>query len=199
MAVTFTAPTCWPVQGWAVFRFTQGSWRLVMVRRYAFLIPPLVAVGAGIRETAPVFRQGDNRCNPSGGRQARIWRWNGSRFTATPWKVTPAKGKARTAAEFFSPSRNLGCEVSDDVNGARAACLSFRPPLDVTMGLDGRLKICRGCTGNLGEGAFVLAYGKQVTIGRFRCFSMRSGMKCIVIRTGKGFMINAAGVTKVGQ
>src|SRR4051812_21238261 len=30
MAVTIAAPTCWPTQNWAVFRFTAGDWQLVL-------------------------------------------------------------------------------------------------------------------------------------------------------------------------
>jgi hypothetical protein len=71
------------------------------------------------------------------------------------------------------------------------------------LGLDGSLKICRGglrCTSDFGEKPTPqeLAYGAQVTVGRFRCLSLRSGMRCVVIRTGKGFLINAAGVARVG-
>ena len=83
MAVTIGAPTCWGVQRWAVFDFTRGKWRLVL-DEVAFIFR-LDAIGTDIRETAPVFRKGDPRCAPSGGKHARIWHWNGTRFTAGPW------------------------------------------------------------------------------------------------------------------
>src|SRR5207247_1447990 len=66
MVITFTAPTCWPIQRWAVFRRTGGAWRLA-VDVPAYLYPPLVAVGSDIRETTAVSRPGDPRCVPSGG------------------------------------------------------------------------------------------------------------------------------------
>lgn len=139
MVVAFTAPTCWPFQTWAVFRRTGGVWRLVMVQRYAFVFLPLVAVGSDIRETAPVFRRSDSRCNPSGGRHARIWHWNGARFTAGAWKQATPPTRA-TAAAFLSPSGNLFCEIG----GSSVYCQSVKLPHSVRMGLDGRLTICSG-------------------------------------------------------
>jgi hypothetical protein len=202
MAITIGAPTCWGIQRWAVFSFTGGAWQLVLDR--SEFIFPLVAVGADIRVTTPVFRPGDPRCIPSGGSHARIWHWNGASFTAGPWKqVTP--GTAKTKAYFFSPSRNISCEMSDDRKRAHGViCQSNKPPRFVSMGLDGRLTICRGigCVGNPGvtdvPSPTVLAYGRQISVGRFRCLSQRSGVTCTVIRSGKGLLINSTGVTRVG-
>jgi hypothetical protein len=204
MAITIAAPTCWGTQRWAVFGFTAGAWQLVLDQRE--FIFPLVAVGSDIRETAPVFRPGDPRCIPSGGRHARIWHWNGSSFTAGPWKqVTP--GTPAKVASFYSPSHNLSCEMGDDpgIRGSYVYCQSWKHPHSVRMGLNGRLKICRGgtittthCLGNPGENTPTLGYGKQITVGRFRCQSLRSGVRCTVIRSGKGFLINSTGVSRVG-
>jgi hypothetical protein len=71
----------------------------------------------------------------------------------------------------------------------------------VQMGLDGGLTICRGtnCEGNIGEHTPTLAYGKLVTVGPFRCRSEQAGVTCIVIKSGKGFLANSAGVTPVGH
>jgi hypothetical protein len=108
----------------------------------------------------------------------------------------------RTTASFYSPSHNLGCELDDRRAGVpnEVYCQSLKAPHSVRMGLDGRLKICRGeqCLGNPGEHTPTLAYGRQVTVGRFRCFSLRAGVKCLVIRSGKGFLIDKAGVRRVG-
>jgi hypothetical protein len=79
-----------------------------------------------------------------------------------------------------------------------------QPPRSVGLSLNGRLQICRGlkCVGNPGEGDVppirLLPYGKSSTVGRFRCRSQRIGVTCVVIRTGKGFLINRSGVTRVG-
>lgn len=110
---------------------------------------------------------------------------------------------ARTTASFYSPSSNLSCEMDDRRAGVPNGvyCQSVKKPHSVTMGLDGRLRICRNpvlCLGNAGEHTPVLAYGRQVTVGRFRCFSLQSGVKCVVTSSGRGFLINASGITKIG-
>jgi hypothetical protein len=203
MAMTIAAPTCWSPQRWAVFSFTSGAWQLVLdQRRFIF---PLVAVGADIRETAPVFRQGDPHCIPSGGTHARTWHWDGTRLTAGPWKqVTKGEPKRRW---FFSPSGYLSCAMGDDSRFRAAACQSLGPPKKVTpqkvsLNAAGRLTICRGSVsrcklGNAGE-APTLGYGRQITVGRFRCRSQRSGVRCTVIRSGKGFLISRDSVRRVG-
>jgi hypothetical protein len=124
-------------------------------------------------------------------------------------RVTPGATAATTtakAASFYSPSHNLSCEI-DDGHAAlvRVYCQSLNPPHSVQMGLDGQLKICSGasaatrCLGNAGEHTPILGYGKQVTVGRFRCRSEQAGVTCTVVRSGKGFLINTAGVTPVGK
>ena len=206
MAVTIgAAPTCWPIQSWALFSRTGGRWRLVM-QRNAFIDPPLVAVGADIRETAPVFRHGDPRCVPSGGSRAHVWHWNGSRLIAGPWRqVTP--GATVRRASFFSPSRSVGCDMADDpadVNRPGVYCRSRDQLHAADLRLDGRLYICRGtaaapCIGGAGTGGITLAYDKQITVGRFRCESLQIGVRCKVIESGKGFLINRDRVTRVGS
>ena len=67
----------------------------------------LTAAGSDIRETVSIYRAGDPRCCPSGGKKARIWRWNGTRLVAGPWRqVTPG---AATSGYFKTPSGNIVC------------------------------------------------------------------------------------------
>ena len=194
MAVGIAAPTCWPIQGWAVFSVVNGSWQLVLNPGQDFLFP-LVAVGSGIREIVPVSRATDPRCIPSGGAKARLWHWNGSSLVAGAWK------RIRTQAEFYSPSRNLGCEM-DDYRGdipSEVYCQSFRSPHSVRLHLNGALKQCSGqrCLGNAGEHTPKLAYGRQITLGRFRCLSRRVGVECVVISSGKGFLIDSRRTSRI--
>jgi len=118
---------------------------------------------------------------------------------AAPTTVQPLE-----AAQVYSPSANLECALTDSPQfGSEVFCQSLKPPHWVRMLPNGSLKICRGglrCTSDFGERPTPrkLVYGAQVTVGRFRCSSLRSGMRCVVIRTGKGFLINAAGVARVG-
>jgi len=194
-------PTCWPSQEWVVFSLTGGEWKLVLDRSQ-FIQPPLVAVGGDIRETAPIFRPGDARCIPTGGSHARLWHWDGTRFVAGPWRqVKPPEPIG--IAQLYSPSRNLRCGMLDSARFGvpGVTCWSLKPEHRVSMNVNGQLNICRaGCTADFGESPRpqLLAYGKQITVGRFRCYSLRAGIKCVVIRSGKGFVINRDGVRKVG-
>jgi hypothetical protein len=107
-----------------------------------------------------------------------------------------------TYAGFLSPSHNLSCELADrDVRGSYVHCQSVKAPHSVRMGSDGRLKICRGtrCLSNAAENTATLNCGKQMTVGRFRCRSQRSGVRCTVIRSGKGFLIHGKGVRRIGR
>jgi hypothetical protein len=202
MAVAIAAPTCWPTQNWAVFRFTAGGWQLVL-NQPAYLSSPLVAVGSDIRETTGVHRSGDPRCFFNGGTHARIWHWNGTRLIAGSWKqVTKGKPEPNYPPDFESPSRNIKCWMGTIPPGGPMGCQSRTRPQRVNMGADGRLKICRGirCVGCGCDETKPrsLGYGSQVTYGRFRCRSLRSGVECIVIQSGKGFLISRSGVRRVG-
>ena len=113
----------------------------------------------------------------------------------------------RTSATFYSPSRNISCQMIDSRSGVGAFvfCQSMNRPHTVRMGLDGRLKICRDaslatthCLGNPGEHTPVLGYGRHITLTHLRCGSAQAGVTCTVIRTGKGFRIDRAGVRRVG-
>jgi hypothetical protein len=204
MAVTFAAPTCWSPQGWAVYSFSNGAWELVLDRPGVFLSRDLAAVGGKIEETTPIFRSSDPRCVPSGGRRARSWRWDGKRFVVGPWRRV-APGARRTSADFYSPSRNIACEMSDGRGESHVFCESFAHPHSVTMGLRGRLTICRGgtrttthCLGDPGERTPVLRYGRSITLTHFRCRSEQAGVTCTVVGSGKGFRIDRTTVTRVG-
>jgi len=112
-----------------------------------------------------------------------------------------------TSASFYSPSRNISCELDDGRAhvGSVVYCQSLAHPHSVKLGLDGRLKICRGgtltttgCLGDAGEHTPVLGYGKQITLRHFRCRSEQAGVTCTVIKTGKGFRIDRTGVRAIG-
>jgi hypothetical protein len=200
MAVTIGAPTCWPVQSWAILGFRSGSWQLLK-EIPAYLIPPLTAVGNDIREETAVQRPGDSRCLPTGGTHARLWHWNGTEFVAGPWKqVKP--GAALTRAAFRSPTGNIECGMVDEGRSTLVDCWTFRPPQRAKLYPGGRLTICRGqarCNiGNIGEEEPTLAYGKHQTVGRFRCVSRFTGMTCTETRSGKGFLLSRSGVSRIG-
>ena len=204
MVVSLFGPGSTGMIDWVVFRWDGNAWSFLMKRHQAAV---LTAAGANIKETVSIFRPGDPRCCPSGGKKARIWQWDGTHFVAGPWtRVQAGAGNTRRVTiYFFSPSRNINCQMGDDGKRAYGVyCQSNNPPGSVGMGVDGRLRIChgRGCVGNPGEGdvppATMLGYGRHVTVGRFRCLSQRSGVTCTVIQSGRGFLISRAGIRVVG-
>lgn len=213
MAVAIQAPTCWPVQHWAVFTLSGGSWRLVH-EQPAYLHPPLVRVGSGIRETTAVRRPGDSRCNPSGGKRSRIWRWNGSSLVAGPWKqVERGTPTHTTKSGFFkTPSANIVCYYSNgpvDLPRWFLGCgikSGLQPPPPrrpceeggyagdrVEMNATGTVGVpaCAGDPGALvGESqAKVLGYGKTWSGGGIRCTSAITGLTCRN-KSGHGFFLS---------
>jgi hypothetical protein len=183
---------------WVVFRWYGNTWQFLMKQPAAASI---TAAGNDIRQTLPIYRPSDPRCCPTGGTKSRLWHWNGSRFVAGPWHVTRAKVDQPT--RFESPSGNIECWMYDGSSSRFSpgvGCTSKIPPKSVILSVDGRLKIRRdpyacGCEE---PDSPRLAYGRQITVGRFRCVSRETGVTCTVIKSGKGFLINRDGVSRVG-
>jgi hypothetical protein len=214
MAVTIGAPTCWPIQNWAVFRFTAGDWQLVL-NTPAYLVPPLVAVGSDIRETTGVHRSGDSRCFFNGGTRARIWHWDGARLVAGPWKqVTPGAAATTSPGHFKTPSGNIFCGYFYDKSLAGVDCViksGYKPPLPrrrpgcsrgywvvlrATGGVQTRGSVCPGEPDPEGpfigaEQAWVLGFGKTWSHGGLRCVSAFKGLTCRN-KSGHGFFLSRA-------
>jgi hypothetical protein len=124
-------------------------------------------------------------------------------------KTTPTQPTSGTYARFYTPSRNIACEMSD--NGTAQGgigCIMQKPPALASLKTSGVATICQhqglNCTGNLGGAPGLpppreLPYGSSKTVGRFRCGSEQAGVTCTVIRSGKGFLINNTGITAVGH
>jgi hypothetical protein len=94
---------------------------------------------------------------------------------------------------FYSPSKNISCEVSSGgERGAYAFCQSVQKPRSVTLSEQGTLKVCDGtkCLGDGPEEAFELGYGKSVRVGNFECTSKTTGMRCSVSPSGHGFELS---------
>ena len=181
---------------WAVFRWSGSDWRLLMKQRQAAI---LTAAGSDIRETVN-HREGDPRCCVSGGEKSRIWHWNGTRLVAGPWKLTLAK---LHLDNFLSPDRNIWCRIIKDVIEDDAWCASKAPVRLARLKRNGTVAVCNGTAGdicfqNWDRGAPVLRYGQQTEFNGFRCTSETKGITCTVIRSGKGFLINRGGVSRVG-
>jgi hypothetical protein len=71
-------------------------------------------------------------------------------------------------------------------------------PHHAKLGRNGKFSVTATVPIPLGLGGRDTAYGAHLDFGRFRCQSLRSGMKCTVIATGKGFRINRHETVSVG-
>jgi hypothetical protein len=204
MAITVgPAPTCWPIQNWAVFELVGGVWRVVL-KRTEFVAPPLVAAGSAIRETVPVHRSGDARCTPSGGTRTIIWRWNGSRLVAT------GANQTEHLTSFLSPDRQVWCvftavaPLEADCGGPPPSSRQPPPPAHAAeLKRSGALTVCNAdvCFQNWDFGAPLLRLGQTNLIHGFRCAARADGITCTVdvgAARGKGFRINTEGVTRIG-
>jgi hypothetical protein len=205
MVMSFRAPTCWGEQGWAMFRRVGGTWRLVKVQRGTFLFP-FIVVDNDIQENAPVFRRGDSRCGPTGGRQGRIWHWNGRRLAQSPisWMLLTTEDRGGGGGGVTSPlPGRISCDMSDGNEDLyHVICGSETLGQMVTMTLDGQITVCTsGCA--FGPSIFGmrpprLPFGQSVTLENFRCTSQTTGVLCTLLASGKGFLINSTGITRVG-
>jgi len=210
MVVSLRGPGNTGMIDWAVFRWAQGTWQYLMKRHQAAV---LTAAGSDIRETVSIYRAGDPRCCPSGGRKARIWHWNGTRLVAGPWKqVTPG---AATSGYFKTPSGNIVCFHSpgpkDDPQSALVVCgikSGLKPPPPhrrckeggyagdrVVLLVTGRAH-APSCAGDPGpfvglRHARLLGYGKAWSGRGLRCTSAFKGLTCRN-KVGHGFFLSRA-------
>ena len=106
--------------------------------------------------------------------------------------LTTASPALAEVKSFYSPSKNISCEVSSGgERGAYAFCQSLQKPRSVTLSEQGTLEVCDGtkCLGDGPEDAFELGYGKSVKVGNFECMSKTTGMRC-VSPSGNGFELS---------
>lgn len=94
---------------------------------------------------------------------------------------------------FRSPSGNIQCQVDFHYSGStQASCQTLAPARSVTLQPSGRTRICSGhdCIGNASEDFVTLVYGRSVSLGPFRCSSSQRGIRCVVLPSGRGFLIS---------
>ena len=108
-----------------------------------------------------------------------------------------------SAATFFeSPSGNIKC-VIDKSSGVRCDILKrdWKPPpkppwcpVDWGNGLEvsARGKARFTCAGDAVPDGRTLAYGDAIRRGRYRCRSRPAGMRCVNLRTSRGFLLSRA-------
>ena len=118
--------------------------------------------------------------------------WSLAGRSPTGSTAPPASTATVSGTTFFSPipGLSLNCELEDSAvpgPGVSVYCQTINPPRSVTMGRAGRFKICSGgtirtthCIGNPPMNTPTLAYGKEITVGPFRCRSEQAGVTCTV-------------------
>jgi hypothetical protein len=199
---------CHNVMGWRVFARVDGGWQSTGTLHPA---GDLRVEGTTIIERRVIHRRADWFCSgATGGEQERSWAWNGTALAAGAWTQTvPARPKGEVARlprgsgiSFFVARQPILCVMVDD-EFVFAHCEWRRDPLlsTVRLSASGRLRTCKvsrsyGCNiGNPGEDDFTstLRTGQSVIVGRFRCRAQRVGMRCTVIRSGKGFVLDRRG------
>jgi hypothetical protein len=103
---------------------------------------------------------------------------------------------------FFAPGTTTSCGMALDVPkfGTAAYCQTYPHSESVVLRPTGKLSICHGlkCIGNPPDQVPTLVYGSWLTLGPFRCDSMQAGVKCVVAKTGKGFLISPTRIKRVG-
>jgi hypothetical protein len=102
---------------------------------------------------------------------------------------------------FFAPGNTTSCQMDASVPkiGTAAYCQTYPHVESVTLNAAGNLTICHGvkCIGNPPDQVPTLVYGSWLDAGPFRCTSTPAGVKCVVRRTGRGFLISPTSIKRV--
>jgi hypothetical protein len=103
---------------------------------------------------------------------------------------------------FFGPGPSTSCEMDDSMPklGTDVYCQTYPHAESVLLRPSGNLSICHGikCIGNPPDQIPTLVYGSWLTLGPFRCDSTHAGVKCVVVKTGKGFLISPTKIKRLG-
>ena len=107
--------------------------------------------------------------------------------------LAPATALART--EFIqSPSHNIACQL-DSHSGALCTVLSLNRQASVSQ--HGKVKVFDQNSNPPSGGVHTLKYGKSLRLGEVRCTSKRTGMRCVHLPTGHGYVASRAGFKKL--
>ena len=102
---------------------------------------------------------------------------------------------------FFAPGVTTSCEMDFAMQkiGTVAYCQTAPHYESVVLHANGKLTLCHGvkCIGNPPEGVPTLAYGAWLDNGPIRCTSLKAGVKCVLRKSGKGFLISPTSIKRV--
>jgi hypothetical protein len=138
----------------------------------------------------------------------------GAKIRVYKASAAPASAPKRRveAAEFFvryPHDRAVTCAMYDGRSGVQTLCETERPNYEqkATLEPSGIVHACsahsRALTnacdlGNAGEGTPTYRPGKQITVGRFRCRVLSSGVQCTLTAKGRGFLFTPTNILPVG-
>jgi hypothetical protein len=122
--------------------------------------------------------------------------------------VVAAPAGAAVQQRFFLTPAPLraSCEIDAGVPGLPTTAFCLADPgsipsraVSATLSASGAVRSCRGvrCLGNAPEHTPVLATGRSATLGAFRCTSLVAAVRCVVAKTGRGFVLRASGVRRL--
>jgi hypothetical protein len=118
--------------------------------------------------------------------------------------TAPAVGAPKPAGIqhfFFGPGPSTSCEMDVAVPkiGSAVYCQTYPHTESVVLRATGKLTICHGikCIGNPPDQVPTLVYGAWMTAGPFRCDSTQAGIRCVVVKTGRGFVISPTSIKRL--
>ncbi|HEY4348469.1 MAG TPA: hypothetical protein VGM80_12845 [Gaiellaceae bacterium] len=102
---------------------------------------------------------------------------------------------------FFGPGTSTSCEMDVGMPkiGTDVYCQTYPHAESVTLSAKGTITLCHGikCIGNPPDQVPTLVYGNWLAYGPFRCTSLRAGVKCVITRTGRGFLISPTSIKRL--
>ena len=107
--------------------------------------------------------------------------------------LAPASASARTIF-IQSPSHNIACQL-DSRYGALCTVFSLRRQASVSQ--RGKVKVFDQNSNPPSGGVRTLNYGHSLRVGKVRCTSKRTGMRCVHIPTGHGYIASRAGFKRL--
>lgn len=107
--------------------------------------------------------------------------------------LAPAGASARTIF-IQSPSHNIACQL-DSRFGALCTVLSLRRQASVSQ--HGKVKVFDQNSNPPSGGVRTLRYGDSLRVGKVRCTSRRTGMRCVHAPTGHGYIASRAGFKRL--
>jgi hypothetical protein len=165
----------------------------------------LVAVATGCNASTRQAASGSSLSEPSSVTRTSLASspsTTSSSATVTPKSTTtvdPRIAHPTSGIEFYSPTRNIHCEINYGApySDQEALCFTGDPAQSATVAVTGNYKTCsgQGCLANPAPDEVELPYGQNVVLGPFRCMSAATGMTCTA--NGKGFEISRAGIVAV--